>query len=95
MVPQSLSVGSSSVLAVLPFFFLQLCLSFNPNPPGEGQICPTVFQTLIPLEPNVGLTSNQAVNLSLWFVFRPIKKNWSDRTIEGPGGPFSDETSDF
>ena len=42
------------------------------NPPGEGQICPTVFQTLIPLEPNVGLTSNQAVNLSLWFVFRPI-----------------------
>ena len=36
--------------------------ALNPNPPGGGQICPTVFQTLIPLEPNVGLTSNQAVN---------------------------------
>ena len=36
----------------------------NPNPPGGGQICPPVFQTRISLEPNVGLTSNQAVNSS-------------------------------
>ena len=38
---------------------------FNPNQAGGGQICPTDFQTLIPLEPNVGFTPNQAVNSSL------------------------------
>ena len=37
----------------------------NPNQAGGGQICPTDFQTLIPLEPNVGFTPNQAVNSSL------------------------------
>ena len=33
---------------------------FNPNPTGGGggQIFPTNFQMLIPLEPKVGLTSN-------------------------------------
>ena len=35
---------------------------FNPNPSGEGQICPAVSQTLIPLEPNVGLTVNSGQN---------------------------------
>ena len=71
-------------------------MNINPNPPGGGgQICPTVFQTLIPLEPNVGLTSNQAVNLSLWFVFRPIKKIGPIGPLRVPGGPFLDETSDF
>ena len=38
----------------------------NPNQAeGGGQICPTDFQMLIPLEPNVGFTPNQAVNSSL------------------------------
>ena len=41
---------------------------------GGGQICPTDFQTLIPLEPKVGLTSNQAVNSSLSVVSRSKKK---------------------
>ena len=42
----------------------------NPNQAGEGrgQICPTDFQTLIPLEPNVRLAPNQAVNSSLFIV---------------------------
>ena len=44
---------------------LHISRLFNPNPTrGVGQICPKVLQTLIPLEPNVGLTSNQAVNSS-------------------------------
>ena len=45
-----------------------LFFTINPNQAGEGQICPRVFQALILLEPNVGLTSNQAVNSSLSIV---------------------------
>ena len=41
---------------------------------GGGGICPQNFQMLIPLEPKVGLTSNQAVNLSLSIVSRSKKK---------------------
>ena len=57
---------------VSQFILLEMYKNLNPNTTREGQICPTVFQTLIPLETNVGLTSNEAVNLSFWFVFRPI-----------------------
>ena len=46
----------------------------NPNPTGGGHICPRDFQTLIPQEPKVGLTSNQAVNSSLSVVSRSKKK---------------------
>ena len=37
-------------------------------------LCPTDFQTLIPQEPKVGLTSNLAVNSSLFVVSRSKKK---------------------
>ena len=37
---------------------------FNPNPAGGGHISPPVFQKIIAPEPNVGLTSDQAVNSS-------------------------------
>ena len=48
---------------------------FNPNPTeGGGNISPPVFQKIIALEPNVGLTSDQAVNSSLSNVLRS-KKN--------------------
>ena len=48
---------------------------FNPNQAGEGgQICPQDFQTFIPQEPKVRLTSNQAVNSSLSVVSRSKKK---------------------
>ena len=46
----------------------------NPNPAGGGHISPPVFQKIIALEPNVGLTSDQAVNSSLSNVLRS-KKN--------------------
>ena len=36
------------------------------------------------LEPNVGLTSNQAVNWSLSVVSRSKKKDWPNRTMKGP-----------
>ena len=42
---------------------------------GGGQICPQDFQMLIPQEPKVGLTSNQAVNSSLSVVSRSKKKD--------------------
>ena len=48
----------------------RFCLALSDR--GGGQICPTLFQTLIPLEPYVGLTPNQAVNSSLSVVLRPI-----------------------
>ena len=60
----------------------------NPNQAGGGQICPTVFQTLIPLEPNVGLTSNQAVNSSLFVVLWSLKKIDQFGPFEDHGGPF-------
>ena len=52
----------------------QMNVILNPNQAGGGQICPTDFQTLIPQEPKVGLTSNQAVNSSLSVVSRSKKK---------------------
>ena len=39
---------------------------------GGGRSAPPLEKPYISLEPKVGLTSNQAVNLSLWFVLRPI-----------------------
>ena len=48
-----------------------------------GQICPTNFQMLIPQEPKVGLTSNQAVNSSLIVVSR-LNKNWPIPTMKEP-----------
>ena len=45
----------------------------NLNPTGGGgggHISPPVFQKIIALEPNVGLTSDQAVNSSLSVVLR-------------------------
>ena len=65
-------------------FFFTYVGSFNPNQTGGGQICPTDFQTLIPQEPKVGLTSNQAVNSSLSVVSRSKKKDWPNRTMKGP-----------
>ena len=59
-------------------------LKLNPNPTGGGHICPRDFQTLIPQEPKVGLTSNQAVNSSLSVVSRSKKKDWPNRTMKGP-----------
>ena len=41
---------------------------------GEGEISPANFKMLIPRDPKVGLTSNQAVNSSLFIVSRS-KKN--------------------
>ena len=46
--------------------------TFNPQRAGGGPNGPPGFKSLISREPKVGLTSNQAVNLSLWFVLRPI-----------------------
>ena len=61
---------------------------FNPNPTeGGGNISPPVFQKIIALEPNVELTSNQAVNSSLSVVLRS-KKNLPIRT-RLRGGLFS------
>ena len=45
---------------------------FNPNQTGGGPNGPPGFKSLISREPKVGLTSNQAVNLSLSFVERPM-----------------------
>ena len=39
--------------------------TLNPNQTGGGPIGPPGFKSLISREPKVGLTSNQAVNLSL------------------------------
>ena len=39
---------------------------------GGGRSAPRLEKPCIPLEPKVRLTSNQAENLSLWFVLRPI-----------------------
>ena len=44
----------------------------NPNQGVGGRSVPRLEKPYIPLEPKVRLTSNQAVNLSLWFVLRPI-----------------------
>ena len=41
---------------------------------GGGQICPTDFQNLIPLEPKVRLTSNKAVKSSLSLVSKSKNK---------------------
>ena len=43
--------------------------------PGGGHISPPVFQKIIALEPNIGLTSDQAVNSSKSVVQMSIKKN--------------------
>ena len=51
---------------------------------GGGPNGPPGFKSLISREPKVGLTSNQAVNLSLSIVLRPMKKNWSVWTMKGP-----------
>ena len=48
--------------------------NFNPNQTGGGHISPPVFQKIIALEPNVGLTSDQAVNSSFSVVLRSKKK---------------------
>ena len=42
---------------------------------GGGQICPLRIKKAISLEPNVGLTSNQAVNSSFSVVWRYNKIN--------------------
>ena len=80
------------------FYCTSICI--NSNPGGGGQICPTVFQMLIPLEPNVGLTSNQAVNSSFTINFWSIKKEislagsiwgsiWGSMKVqEGPLSPY-------
>ena len=39
---------------------------------GGGPNGPPGFKKIISLEPKVGLTSNQAGNLSLWFVLSSI-----------------------
>ena len=52
------------VLIVIEIPFQGYFLNLNKTECG-GQICPANFQTLIPLDPNIGLTPNQAVNLSL------------------------------
>ena len=65
-------------------FFEYIVYFFNPNLMGVGEICPQNFQMLIPLEPKVGLTSNQAVNSSLSVVSRSKKKNWPIWTMKGP-----------
>ena len=53
---------------------------------GGGQISPTEIKIIISLEPNVGFTSNEAVNLS-----NKIDKfgPWRDRggPMEGPFSP--------
>ena len=51
--------------------FKCLILALNPNQIG-WLICLTRFQKLIPLESKVGLTSNEAVNLSLSVVKRSM-----------------------
>ena len=38
--------------------------AINPNQAGGGNISPPIFKIIIALEPNVRLTSNQAVNSS-------------------------------
>ena len=62
--------------------------NINPNPAGGGHISPPVFQKIISLEPNVGLTSDQAVNSSFSVVQRSIKKIDQFGPSKDPGGPF-------
>ena len=59
-------------------------VDINPNQAGGGQICPTDFQTLIPQEPKVGLTSNQAVNSSLSRGLNKLNNSDQERTLVGP-----------
>ena len=59
----------------------------NPNQTGGGNISPPIFQIIIALEPNVGSTSDQAVNSSLSVVPRSKKKLTNldhERTMAGP-----------
>ena len=51
---------------------------------GGGHISPPVFQKIIALEPNVGLTSDQAVNSSFSVVLRSKKRKRPIRTMKGP-----------
>ena len=46
----------------------------HPNQAGGGKYTTTDFQTIIHQEPKVGLTSNQAVNLSSSVVSRSKNK---------------------
>ena len=46
---------------------------------GEGSV-----KMIISLEPNVGFTSNQTVNLNLSVVYRDVSKEMSIWTMEGP-----------
>ena len=51
-----------------------LIIFLNPNQAGGGQYKPPpLFEIIIALEPNVGLTSDQAVNSSLSVVLRSKK----------------------
>ena len=52
--------------------------------PGGGHISPPVFQKIIALEPNVGLTSDQAVNSSFSVVLRSKKRKRPIRTMKRP-----------
>ena len=74
-----------SVFEVIPTPYLKTCLTLIRR--GGGQICPTDFQTLIPLEPNIRLTWNQALNSSLSVVSRSKKKLTNsdhERTLARP-----------
>ena len=51
--------------------------------PGGGHISPPVFQKIIAPEPNVGLTSHQAVNSSFYIV--PSFKTRASRTTGARG----------
>ena len=56
-------------------FFRAMFLSItyiNPQTPGGGPNGPQQIKNVISLEPNVRLTSNQAVNLSFYIVLRSI-----------------------
>ena len=77
--PLCLSITTSSLLTiwslVLPLARASIPVDskiLNPNQVGGGRSAPRLEKPCIPLEPKVRLTSNQAENLSLWFVLRPI-----------------------
>ena len=64
-----------------PFFYFDYLTLIRP---GGGHISPPVFQKIIALEPNVGLTSDQAVNSSFSVVLRSKKRKRPIRTMKGP-----------
>ena len=63
----------SMILFLISSVLIWYSFAFNPNQTGGGgQISPTIFQYIITPEPKVGLTLNQAANISLSVVKRSM-----------------------